>query len=274
MDKDKRTYIRLHDGMPDHPKVDPLSDKAFRLIVESWCWCSRHLTDGRMPLATWRKRGTAKARAELAAAGLAVVDGEAVIMHDYLEHQRSAAEVELVKEKRRAAGRIGGLAKANGLANASDDAKQTDSNSFSKRGSKNVAPYTETEAETEKRGGEGRGTTSGTRGLPEPPAKCPKHLNDIDPPNCGACGDARKARQCWETERWEASKLDASERAHAIAEANAAAISACGMCDDRGYRTPTEVCDHDPETPGRRAAGIAAAKAAAARRKPVEEQSA
>ena len=95
---DTRTYIRLHDGMPDHPKVDGLSDKAFRLLVESWCWCSRHLTDGHMPAATWRKRSTPKARRELVDAGLAVLlNDQSVRFHDYLEHQRSADEVAAAK---------------------------------------------------------------------------------------------------------------------------------------------------------------------------------
>lgn len=101
---DDRTYIKVHDGMPDHPKIDGLSDKAFRLLVETWCWCSRHRTDGRVPIAAWSKRGTAKARAELVNAGLVHTRSGSVEMHDYLEHQRSAAQIaERVDAKRRAA---------------------------------------------------------------------------------------------------------------------------------------------------------------------------
>ncbi|TDD68590.1 hypothetical protein, partial [Actinomadura rubrisoli] len=106
---DTRTYIRVHDGMPDHPKVDGLSDKAFRVLVESWCWCSRHLTDGRMPAATWHKRGTPKARRELVDSGLVEqLDDRTVRFHDYLEHQRSAAEVEEMKAARSQGGTYGG----------------------------------------------------------------------------------------------------------------------------------------------------------------------
>ncbi|TYK47175.1 hypothetical protein [Actinomadura decatromicini] len=105
---DTRTYIRLHDGMPDHPKVDGLSDKAFRLLVEAWCWCSRHLTDGHMPAATWRKRSTTRARRELVAAGLAVLlDDDSVRFHDYLEHQRSADEVAAAKAAKGSGGSLG-----------------------------------------------------------------------------------------------------------------------------------------------------------------------
>lgn len=93
---DERTYIRVHDGIEDHPKTAALSDKAFRLLVTTWGWCSRHRTDGRVPVAVWKKRGTKGARDELERAGL-VEPGEGhMVMHDYLEHQRSA---ELIAEK-------------------------------------------------------------------------------------------------------------------------------------------------------------------------------
>jgi general stress protein YciG len=137
--RDTRTYITVHDGMPDHPKIDGLSDGAFRLLIELWCWCSRHLTDGRVPPATWGKRGTDAARDELVEANLAHLNGDgSVDMHDYLEHQRSAEEVADLREKRAEAGRKGGISKARGLASATAVAKQT--------GSKPVA---ETVSETE-----------------------------------------------------------------------------------------------------------------------------
>jgi hypothetical protein len=101
---DDRTYIRVHDGMPDHPKIDGLSDAAFRALVTHWCWCSRHLTDGVVPLATWLKRTPAKVRNELVAAGLVELTPEAALMHDYLEHQRSAADVAEIRAARVAAG--------------------------------------------------------------------------------------------------------------------------------------------------------------------------
>jgi hypothetical protein len=101
-----RTYIRVHDGMPDHPKVGALSDRAFRLLIETWCWCSRHLTDGRVPRGTWNRQATPKARRELVEAGLVEdLGSEGVVMHDYLVHQRSRAEVEEVAVERREAAR-------------------------------------------------------------------------------------------------------------------------------------------------------------------------
>ncbi len=101
---DDRTYIKVHDGLPDHPKVEPLSDGAFRLLLTTWCWCGRYLTDGHVPAAVWARRGTGKTRRELISAGLAEETPTGVLMHDYLEHQRSAAEVSELKEARSAGG--------------------------------------------------------------------------------------------------------------------------------------------------------------------------
>jgi len=108
---DDRSYIKVHDDIEDHPKIVPLSDAAFRLLVTSWGWCFRYNTDGRMPAAVWARRGTAKARAELTKSQLAVPTGEEVEFHDYLEHQRSAAQRAAAREQRRSAGKAGGLAK-------------------------------------------------------------------------------------------------------------------------------------------------------------------
>ena len=70
MPRDPRTFITVHDGMPEHHKVEALSDKAFRALVDLWCWCSRNTTDGDVPESVWLKRTTPKVRAELMA-GLA-----------------------------------------------------------------------------------------------------------------------------------------------------------------------------------------------------------
>jgi hypothetical protein len=103
MAEDDRTYIRVHDGMPDHPKVDALSDKAFRLLVTTWCWCSEYRTDGKVKRALWDRRGTPKARRELIDAGLAEDLGpDGVQMHDYLQHQRSKAEIDEYSAARKA----------------------------------------------------------------------------------------------------------------------------------------------------------------------------
>ncbi|WP_157556805.1 hypothetical protein [Nocardia acidivorans] len=108
MSLDPREFIRVHSGMPEHPKVEPLSDGAFRALVEAWCLCRRSRNDGLIPLATWNKRWKLKARKELIAAGLAHLHADGVEVHDWLEHQPSAAELEHNRSVRAEAGRKGG----------------------------------------------------------------------------------------------------------------------------------------------------------------------
>ena len=138
MPRDKRPFIMVTDTMPEHPKIEALSDAAFRLLVTTWCYCSRQLNDGRITRAAWNRRGTPKARRELEAERLVEDAGDGwVQVHDWSEHQRTAAEVQELSEKRAAAGAAGGKAKAaNRLANAASkpvaSAKQTPSNGVAK----------------------------------------------------------------------------------------------------------------------------------------------
>jgi hypothetical protein len=108
---DDRTYIRLHDGMPDHPKVVGLSDAAFRLYVEAMCWCSRYLTDGVLKPAALRHWAPRPVR-ELTEVGLIEHHGsppgpERWLIHDYTEHQRTAVQVAEAREVKRSAGVTG-----------------------------------------------------------------------------------------------------------------------------------------------------------------------
>ena len=111
----KRTYIKLYCGMPDHPKVIGLSDAAFRLLIRCWDRCGGFLTDGGITPAWWAQQ-KAKARTELVAAGLVHLDGDEILVHDYLEHQHSRDEIGVLRIKRQVAGKQGGKAKANGVA--------------------------------------------------------------------------------------------------------------------------------------------------------------
>lgn len=146
MPRDPRVYITVHEGMPDHPKIEGLSDGAFRLLVTAWCWCSRNLTDGFIPDASWSKRGTARSRQKLVEVGLVEVVSGGVRMHDYTEHQRTADEVADLRSKRADAGRKGGqTTAAKRVASARANAKQV----LKQTGSK-VQADTETDTEKEK----------------------------------------------------------------------------------------------------------------------------
>jgi hypothetical protein len=163
-DKDKRTYVKVHDGLPDHPKIVEAGGEAGWMYICGLAYASRQLTDGVLPRRLVR-RMTDGSNPEASASALVRVglwhEGEhdcpscpqastdSYVIHDYLDHQRSAAEVSELREKRAAAGRRGGKrsgesrrstseAEANHEALASDLVKQN--------GSKNE-PETETETE-------------------------------------------------------------------------------------------------------------------------------
>lgn len=104
-------YIRVDVLMTEHPKIEGLSDKAFRALIDLWCYCARQRSDGTVPGPRWR-RVPPKARAELIGAGLAdplLTDDpdSGVTMHDYLEHQRSRDDIDELAAKRAEAGRRG-----------------------------------------------------------------------------------------------------------------------------------------------------------------------
>lgn len=144
---DSRTYITVHDGMPDHPKVMPLSDAGFRLLVTGWCWCSRYLTDGVMPMEVWSRFGNKRARDELVRTAHVHLtpDGTSVSFHDYLDHQRSREQVMDLRRKRAEAGRKGGKAgsKTQAIASASDTglAEQNESIDREQRTETEEEPY-------------------------------------------------------------------------------------------------------------------------------------
>ncbi|MFE7237239.1 hypothetical protein [Streptomyces sp. NPDC057580] len=167
-EKDKRTYVKVHDGLPDHPKVIEAGGEAGWLYICGLAYASRQLTDGVLPRRLV-PRLTDGSKPEASASALVRVglwhDGEhdcpncpqagpdTYVIHDYLEHQRSSAEVADLRAKRAAAGQRGGKrsgesrrasseAEANREASASAKAKQA--------GSK-TEPETETETEVKEK---------------------------------------------------------------------------------------------------------------------------
>jgi len=147
MATDRRTYVRIHDGLPDHPKIAEVGGMAAWLYVSGLCYASRLLTDGIIP-ARMVARLTDLPDVEALASRLLEANlwhraqhdckdcpqglGDVYVIHDYLDHQRSAAEVRELSEKRAAAGRSGGKAsgesrraEANSEANAKQVLQQT-----------------------------------------------------------------------------------------------------------------------------------------------------
>lgn len=128
MPKDSRLYMTFPIDFDEHPKVAPLSDAAFRAFIEMNAYSRRQSLDGRIAAATARRRWRAKPLAELVCSHperpLVALVGDEYVIRDYAEHQLTTTDIETLREKRAAAGRKGGTAKANAKAIATAIAKQ------------------------------------------------------------------------------------------------------------------------------------------------------
>lgn len=106
--REEVNFIAVDDEMPDHEKIEPLSDAAFRLIVTTWCYCNKRENDGVIPARLWKRRGNTRTRTEVETAGLVrdLGDGRYEV-HDYLDMQRAAQEIAALKVKRSEAAKKG-----------------------------------------------------------------------------------------------------------------------------------------------------------------------
>jgi hypothetical protein len=117
MPKDKRLYMTFPNDFPEHPKIKPLSDAAFRVFVEMNGYSRTQDLDGRVPVPVAKAKWKAKALTELQnnhpeRPTLTVVDGEFVI-HNYAEHQQTKADREEAAVRSRTNGSKGGRPKKN-----------------------------------------------------------------------------------------------------------------------------------------------------------------
>ena len=106
-DFDTRPSIRICNTAPEHEKIVGLSDRAFRVWVETICYCSRQETDGKITEAAMRRQGQPKVIRELVSAGLLEAIPEGYIVHDYLRHNRSKAEIQSFRESKAESGQMG-----------------------------------------------------------------------------------------------------------------------------------------------------------------------
>jgi len=112
-----RGWIKLDDGMPEHPKIEALAGHSAWAFVCSLAYSSRNLTDGFVPQhAAHRMADDAsggrwhEVRDELVAAVLWEPVENGYKIHDYLDYQRSKTEVIGLSKVRAEAGRRGGKA--------------------------------------------------------------------------------------------------------------------------------------------------------------------
>lgn len=95
-------YLNLDDNFADHPKVDALSDGAFRLHVAGLCYAAKNLTDGHVPKARLKrlvpdyKSGYLT---ELTEASMWLPAPGGYAIHDYLDWNKPKSWWEEKREK-------------------------------------------------------------------------------------------------------------------------------------------------------------------------------
>lgn len=115
--KDDRLFLQLALDFDDNPKIRPLSDKAFRTLLQLLLYSAKAGTDGRIDPGLFRTFGTPKARKELLEnhpTRPSVIERDGAFwLHHFERHNRTVEEIEALSKKRASAGAKGGKAKAN-----------------------------------------------------------------------------------------------------------------------------------------------------------------
>jgi len=147
MTKDRRLYAKFDINMDEHPKILMLSDAAFRALFESTLYSRRQLSDGFLDERVVKRKWGTDVANELSTndpekpSWIAVEGGW--MIHDFAEHQTTTEDI----ERKREAGRKGGLAKAKQPASTTEaPAKHLLSTSSS-----TTLAKTETETETKRK---------------------------------------------------------------------------------------------------------------------------
>jgi hypothetical protein len=107
-------WVRIDDGLPDHPKFLALGRDRWvgiGLFIEMLCYANRYLTDGAVPAAAVR-RASARVAARLADVGLIETAPDGWRIHDYHRYQPSREDVEARRTAEHEAKVAGGRARA------------------------------------------------------------------------------------------------------------------------------------------------------------------
>ena len=91
------SWARLDDGFPDHPRVKPLSDKAFRAHVTALCYVARYRTNGHVPM----ELATPATARELATNGIWMPDTDGWRIRDWRDYNSTREEFEARQESER-----------------------------------------------------------------------------------------------------------------------------------------------------------------------------
>lgn len=114
--KEITPWVRIAQSMPNHPKIAPLTDKAFRALIEMICYSAQYDLDGEVPVGLANRLWGEDVLTELASndgdAPSVSERGGVYVIHGYADMQETREQRDRKRETMRELGRKGGLAKA------------------------------------------------------------------------------------------------------------------------------------------------------------------
>lgn len=252
----------------DHPKTIGMDDSATALWVRAGSYSAAKLTDGFIADAALSllSRCPAEAASELVERGLWRKVRGGYRFHEWSHRNLTRARVESDRAADRNRKRQTRQAGTNGKEpQVNPQVVHPDVGADADRNPNGVHPLSVSLSVSESVSGSGRRPDTVPDPPPpppqEPPPRCPDHLDEPAEGACGRCADARRRREAWAKARALAEATARAQLAHDRAEANAVAIAACRLCDERGYLNGAP-CPHDPTATTRARRGAAAARAA------------
>lgn len=105
-------WIKLQRNLPRHPRAAEAGASAMWLFVCGLCYCDEFTTDGRIHInaiagLSVNNRNAKRDADQLVKVGLWERDGDHFLVRNYLEKNRSAAEIQASKQEQQEAGRRG-----------------------------------------------------------------------------------------------------------------------------------------------------------------------
>lgn len=205
------TWFKVDDSFHSHPKALAASPAALGLWVIAGSWSGANLSDGFVPDHVLPRLlpDSAPLAKQLVDAGLWKRARGGFRFHDWNDFNPKRDDVE---EERKAA-----RERMRKLRSGRKAAAQAPSRSGEQGPNVRDMFVTPTRPDPKGRGGLGRslGDSSVTRASSDPPSpRCEQHQDVDDPPPCGACADARRARTRWDLADAERRRTQPQCRAH------------------------------------------------------------
>lgn len=212
----------------DHPKTIGMSDAATALWVRAGSYSAAKLTDGFVAehVLSLLSRQPDEAASELVGRGLwrRVKGGFRFHQWDLRNLSRARVEAERDADRQRKR-RERQLATQNGNEHVKPKVVRPDSEPDSGGIPAGIRGLSVSVSESVSVSGSGRGAAPRASPTSEPPRQCPKHIEDPDPPPCGACADQRRAYV-----RWELAEAERKRNAPKCRRHRGMPAENCGLC--------------------------------------------